>query len=132
MQGNTGETAQIVSALSHHFRKLDGVSVTDTEPALRIQCLVRQQPVVPAKCNLDIYLRLRLSASTVVSFAQWVVADSTLDELAHEITLGVEGGVIESMRRAAQPSRSPERFAVRCSEYTCTKSGCAKIIAALI
>jgi hypothetical protein len=62
---------------------------------------------VPAKCNLDIYLRLRLSASTVVSFAQWVVADSTVDELAHDIAFGVEGGVIESVRRAAQLSRSP-------------------------
>jgi len=40
VQGNTGENAQIVSALSHHFGKLAGVSVTDTEPALRIQCLV--------------------------------------------------------------------------------------------
>jgi len=56
---------------------------------------------------LDIYLRLRLSASTVVSFAQWVVADSTVDELAHDIAFGVEGGVIESVRRAAQLSRSP-------------------------
>jgi hypothetical protein len=67
VQGNTGETAQIVSALSHHFRKLDGVSVTDTEPALRIQCLVEAATGGASKMQLRLYLRLRLSASTVVS-----------------------------------------------------------------
>jgi hypothetical protein len=39
--------------------------------------------------------------------AQWVVADSTVDEVAQDIARGVDGGVIESMRCAAQPSRSP-------------------------
>ena len=106
MQGNTGETAQIVSALSHHFRKLDGVSVTDTEPALRIQCLVAATGPA-SKMQLGYVSSVAAFSIDGRFIAQWVVADSTVDELAHDITLSVEGGVIESMRRAAQPSCSP-------------------------
>jgi hypothetical protein len=33
-----GDDSRFVSALSHEFRKLDGVLVTDTRPALKISC----------------------------------------------------------------------------------------------
>jgi hypothetical protein len=35
-----GNDAQIVSALSREIRKLDGISVTDSQPALKISCVV--------------------------------------------------------------------------------------------
>jgi hypothetical protein len=39
-KGKNGDDARIVSALSRELRKLDGVSVTDAQPALKIYCLV--------------------------------------------------------------------------------------------
>jgi len=32
----------MLSALSHEFRKLDGVSVTDKQPALKVDCITIQ------------------------------------------------------------------------------------------
>jgi len=81
VQGNTGETAQIVSALSHHFRKLDGVSVTDTEPALRIQCLVEAATGRASKMQLGYVSSVAAFSIDGRFFAQWVVADSALTNL---------------------------------------------------
>jgi hypothetical protein len=41
-QGDNGDDARVVGTLSDEFRKLDGVSVTDTQPALNITCVVIQ------------------------------------------------------------------------------------------
>ena len=81
--------------------------VLNTEPALRIQCLAEAATGRASRMQLGYVSSVAAFSIEGRFIAQWVVADSTLDELAHDITLGVEGGVIVSMRRTAQPLRSP-------------------------
>ena len=93
----------MVSALSHEFRNLDGVSVTDTQPALKIYL-----DDVP-----NIQLGVIRGASVTITtpdgrlIAHFVQTSLTLHQLAQEITIIVDGGLIEKMRRAAHPSSSP-------------------------
>jgi hypothetical protein len=70
-QGDNGDDARMISALSHKFRKLDGVSVTDTQPALNITCVVIQNTYHLAddarKKPAGTQPQLRLQPLTVIS-----------------------------------------------------------------
>jgi hypothetical protein len=101
------DEAQMVSALSHEFRKLDGVLVTDTEPALKIDFGVMRlrdstghvlNGYAPSVAVTSIDNRLT---------AHLVTTDNTIEKLAHRIAIGVDGSVIKQMRRDTQPSSSP-------------------------
>jgi hypothetical protein len=104
------DEAQMVSALSQELRKLDGVLVTDTQPALKIICLVYHH-FMPTRGYGNV--STGYSGSVVVTDADSRLtdhilrADNTIDALAHELVITVDGSDIERIRRAAQPSSSP-------------------------
>jgi hypothetical protein len=102
-EGRNGDDARMVSALSRELRKLDGVSVTDTQPPIKIFCVV-----------IHIHTRLEAYATSVAVtdrdgrlFAHFVHASSSIDEVAHEIAVNLDGKLIEPMRRAMQRSSTP-------------------------
>jgi len=111
-KGENGNDAKIVSALSREFRKLDGISVTDTQPALKIVCVVIRDELVEPRSGDKIPLGYAASAAIVNGvdnrfLLNLVHTDATIDRLAHEIAIETDGTIIEPMRRAAQPSSSP-------------------------
>ena len=98
----------MISALSHEFRKLDGVSVTDTQPALKIGCVV-----MVATTDSASHVTVGYASSVAITdidgrlINNWLFIETTIDTLAHRIAVAVDGNVIEQMRRDAQPSSSP-------------------------
>jgi hypothetical protein len=106
---DTTDTAML-SALSHEFRKLDGVSVTDNQPALKIHCVVYQIHGVAQQSRGR---GVGYAASVAIMWPDGrlathiVCTSSTVDALAHMIAVNLDGSIIEQMRRAAQPSSSP-------------------------
>ncbi|HZS16490.1 MAG TPA: hypothetical protein VFA51_01015 [Candidatus Udaeobacter sp.] len=108
--GKNGDDARMVSALSHEFRKLDGVSVTEAQPMLKIYCIIMHEIFELRKGG---ELPIGYSASVVVTtvdgqFVNHVLlSDAKIDELAHDIAVDIDGSVIEKIRRSAQPSSSP-------------------------
>jgi hypothetical protein len=108
-QGEHGDDARMVSALSHEFRKLDGVSVTDTQPALKVTCVVI--PLTATRAGDKIRTGYACSVAVVGAddhlITHLVQAAATIESLAHEIAVDLDGSVIEEMRRTARPSSSP-------------------------
>lgn len=109
---HNGDDARMLGALSHEFRNLDGVSVTDTQPALKIYCDVNYPLPVQSKTMFQIMASLYAASVTIITpdgrlIAHFVETSSTLHQLAQEITIRVDGGVFEPMRRSAKPSSSP-------------------------
>jgi hypothetical protein len=102
-QRHNANDAQMISALSHEFRKLDGVSVSDTPPALKVSCLV-----VDTICGDGSGYAASVAVSINGIFDQhFVLTNTTIDSLAHAIAIAVDGSIIEGLRRIAQPSSSP-------------------------
>lgn len=104
------DDVQMVSALSREFRKLDGVSLTDTQPTLTIRCVVYQIHGVAQQSrggSLKGY-----AASVAIIAPDGLITHSvhtgpSVDAIAHDIAITLDGSIIEQMRRAAQPSSSP-------------------------
>ena len=97
------DSARLVSALSREFGKLDGVTVDGMQPALTIHCVVVDMHQLPPKGYV---------ASVAIVMADGhlmtqVNTGATVDALAHEIAITLDGSVIQQMRRAAQPSPTP-------------------------
>ena len=108
--GKNGDDTRMVSALSHEFRKLDGVSVTEAQPTLKIYCIVMHDIFELHKGG---QLPIGYSASVVVTTVdgqfvnQFLLSDANIDELPHSIAIDLDGSVFEKIRRSAQPSNSP-------------------------
>ena len=101
VEGDNPDDARLRSALSQEFRKLDGVSVTDNQPALRIHCVPNHIPPHGYAASVAImWPDGRLAAH--VDFTS-----PTIDALAQTIAVNLNGTYIEQMRRAAHPSSSP-------------------------
>jgi len=102
VKGDDGDGPQMVSALSHELRKLDGVLVTDTQPALTIKCLILHQST---RSNVSV----GYSASLVLIDADGrlmhhlIQTGTSIPSMAHELVTTLDGSDIEQMRRAAQP-----------------------------
>jgi hypothetical protein len=105
----TGDNAQIVSALSREFRKLDGVSVTDKQPALTIVCDVTPSEVVTPSQKIPVGYAAAVAVLNANDQLVAIMAQThgTIDGLAHEIAIKIDGTTIEPMRRKAQPTNSP-------------------------
>ena len=101
------DEAQMRSAVSHEFRRLDGVSVTDTQPALKVTCAIMQ--LLPTPDSPVTGYAASVATTTIDDrlIGLFVYTAGTVDGLAHRIAVAVDGDAIEPMRRAAQPSRSP-------------------------
>src|SRR5882724_6724429 len=108
-QGDKGDDTRMVSALSHEFRKLDGVSVTDTQPALKVTCVVIPLTVTQGggKTRSGYAVSVAVVGADDHLITHLVQADRTIEGLAHEIVVDLDGSVIEEMRRTARPSSSP-------------------------
>jgi len=106
-QGNKGDDTRMVSALSHEFRKLDGVSVTDTQPALKITCVVIPLTQDGGKTRTGYACSVAVIRADDQTITHRVQVDATIDSLAHAIAVDLDGSVIEEMRRTARPSSSP-------------------------
>jgi hypothetical protein len=98
---------RMVSALSHEFRKLDGVSVTDTQPALKISCGVMRLTDSAGNMMNGYAASVAVTSIDDRFITHYVLTDGTIEKLAHRIAIAIDGGVIEQMRRDAQPSSSP-------------------------
>jgi hypothetical protein len=109
-QGDNGDDARMVSALSREFRKLDGVLVTDTQPVLRITCVVVRLNHSGGKTPAAFAASVAAAGSDDRLITHLVQTASSIDILAHEIAITFDGAVIERMRRAAQPSSSRQRL----------------------
>ncbi len=109
-EGDNAGDAHMLSALSREFRKLDGVSVTDTQPALKVLCI---QDALQYQLPSGSKVMMAYAASVAVTAADGrlvyhlLQTNRTIDALAHEIALALDGKLIERMRRAAEPSSSP-------------------------
>jgi len=108
-----GNDAEIVSALSREIRKLDGISVTDSQPALKISCVAIKSDMQDVRTG-ERKIPIGYAASTAVLngvdnrlITHFVQTENTIEGLAHAIAIQFDGSVIEPMRRAAQPSSSP-------------------------
>jgi hypothetical protein len=107
--GDEGDDTRMLSALSHEFRKLDGVLVTDTEPSLEITCVVMRLTT-----QSDSATPLGYACSVAVTnddkrlITHSVKTAPTIEVLAHEIAISLDGDIIEEARRATQPSSSLE------------------------
>jgi hypothetical protein len=108
-QGDNGDDARMVSALSREFSKLDGVSVTETQPAIKIDCVFGRKFVLLSGKNVPIVYASSVAVTTFDGHlvTHLLLTHTTIDGLAHEIAVALDGKVIEPMRRAAQPSSSP-------------------------
>jgi len=110
-KGDNGDDARMVSALSHEFRKLDGVLVTDTDPALKVTCVVIAS--IMHETHSTSSIPIGYAASVAVTsidnrlITHLVQTDSTIGRLAHAVAISLDGTLIEQMRRDAQPSSSP-------------------------
>jgi hypothetical protein len=98
--GDEPDDVQLLSALSQEFRKLDGVSVTDNQPALRIRRVVIHSPHGYAASVAIMWPDGR--PATHIYYTS-----PTVDVLAHTIATVLDGSFIQQMRRAVQPSSSP-------------------------
>jgi hypothetical protein len=106
-QGLGGDTPSMVSALSREFRKLDGVLVTDRQPELVITCSVMRLTANSGKFRTGYAASVAIADSNGRLMSHNVLTHNTIDELAHEIAVNVDGTEIEERRRAAQPSKTP-------------------------
>ena len=105
---NCDNDANLVSALSHEFRKLDDVLVTDTQPELKVDCVVVQMDKLVKDARLVGYTTsVAITSIDDRLITHTVVGDKNIELLAHRIAALVDGSVIEQWRRDAQPSSSP-------------------------
>jgi hypothetical protein len=107
---DTGDNAPMLSALSHEFRKLDGVSITDKQPALKINCYVIKDSISDGSgrhmfTGYSVAIAVTDADNHLLTFGAQTGA--TIDQVAHNIAVSLDGKLIESMRRSAQPSSSP-------------------------
>ena len=108
-----GNDAQIVSALSREIRKLDGISVTDSQPAPKSLVSLSKatcRTSAPARKHIPIGYAASIAVLNGVDnrlILHFVQTGNTIEELAQAIAIEFDGTVIEPMRRAAQPSSSP-------------------------
>ena len=100
---------RLLSALSHELRKLDGVLVTDTQPAVRIDCLINRGVCSTGggRKILIVYACSLLISDAENRMSHGIYTDTSIDRLAHEIAIDLDARVIEKMRRSAPPSSSP-------------------------
>jgi hypothetical protein len=103
--GENGDDARIVSALSREFRKLDGVLVIDTQPALKITCVVVRLTASGQKMQTGYAASIAVTNGDDRLISHNIQVHRSIDQLAHEIAIGIDGTVIEEMRRAAQSPR---------------------------
>jgi hypothetical protein len=102
---NNGNDTQMVSALSHEFRKLDGVLVTDTKPALNISCAVVPMETMNSK-QFGYAASIAITAADGRLITHSIQTDHTIDAIAHTVAISVDGRILEQLRRAAQESSS--------------------------
>jgi hypothetical protein len=103
------DDVQMFSALSREFRKLDGISANDTQPALTIHCIVftKIQRHGGSRALKGYAASVSIIAPDGRLITHSVYTGPSVDGVAHEIAVTVNGSVIEPMRRAPQPSSSP-------------------------
>jgi hypothetical protein len=97
-EGDNGSAAKLVSLLSKEIRGLDGVSVVDDSPQFTVSC---------SAISLDMgrIHGVGYAASVAVVSADghllvhFVQSAESLEGLAHEVALAVDGGILEHARR---------------------------------
>jgi hypothetical protein len=101
-------SSKLVSLLSKEMRGLHQVVVSMDSPQYRLSCSVITLDLRNAR-------GVGYAASVVVTSADghllmhFVHADTSLESLAHEVALAVDGGILESARREnATPSEKPQ------------------------
>jgi len=106
--GDNGDDAQMVSALSHEFRKLDGVLVTDTKPALNISCVVA--PMESNRKQFGYAASIAITAADGRLITHSIQTDRTIDAIAHAVAISVDGKILEQLRRSTQEPSSRRQF----------------------
>jgi len=105
---------RLVSALSGEFRKLDGVTVDDMQPAVEIHCVVLDTHEVVEQSHGRSLKGYEATVAVVMTdnrlMTLSVHSSDSVDALAHEIAINIDGKVLEGMRRSAKPSSSPLKF----------------------
>ena len=99
-QGENGAAAKLVGLLSQEFRKLDSVAVTDTAPELKITCVLVAL-ARPSQNPIGYAASVAVTSGDDRLITHLVQTQGTLEKLAHEITLTLDGTVLEARRRAA-------------------------------
>ena len=107
VKGANGDDTRMVSALSHELRKLDGVSVTDIQPALEITCALMKITGGSGATPLGYACSVAVTNHDNRLISHLVKTAPTIETLAHEIAISLDGEIIEALRRAPQPSSSP-------------------------
>ena len=102
--GDTADNEQMVSALSHEFRKLDGVLVTDTKPMLNISCIVA--PMETKRTRIGYAASIAITAADGRLITHSIQTAPTIDAIAHTVAISIDGRILEQLRRAAQEPSS--------------------------
>jgi len=103
-EADDGLTGKLVSLISREFRGLEGVVLTDAQPQYRVSCSV----ITVDHPNAG---RIGYAASVAVTsfegrlLMHFVHVDNSLESLAHETALSVDGGVLERSRRTNTPAK---------------------------
>jgi hypothetical protein len=103
-EADNGLTGKLVSLISREFRGLDGVVLADEQSQYRVSCSVITVDHPSAG-------RIGYAASVAVTsfdghlLMHFVHVDNSLESLAHETALSVDGGLLERSRRAATTAK---------------------------
>jgi hypothetical protein len=105
-EADSGLTSKLVSLVSKEIRHLDRVLLVEEQPQYHISCSVITVDLPPAK-------RVGYAVSVVVTLPDnrllmhFVHVDNSLESLAHEVALTIDGGLFERARRSEKSALSP-------------------------
>jgi hypothetical protein len=102
-----GNDVRMLSALSHEFRKLDGVVVTDTHPMLKVSCSMIELTSGHGKVTTGYGCSFAVTDAEDHLITHNIGVHTSINKLAHEVATLLDGTVIERMRRTGQPLKSP-------------------------
>ena len=106
-QAEHGDDARMVSALSREFRKMDGLLVTDTEPGLKVTCVLIRLSRPTSGSPVGYAASVAVTTGDDHLITHLVQTHETIETLAHEIAVIIDGSVFEPIRRAPRAAGSP-------------------------
>ena len=107
-EADSGLGGKLVSLLSKEVRHLERVSVVDDSPQYRISCSVITLDSPKAR-GVGFAASVAVTSGDGHLLMHFVHADNSLESLAHEVALAVDGGLLEAARRGSATSSEQPR-----------------------
>jgi hypothetical protein len=107
-EADNGLSGKLVSLLSKEVRHLEQVSVVDESPQYRVSCSVITLDMPQAR-GVGFAASIAVTSGDGHLLMHFVHADNSLESLAHEVALAVDGGLLEAARRNSATSLEQPR-----------------------